>query len=173
MPRPVGIAADDEILCIQLQNDTSVDEDYISTTAQDSIKAQLPQGLELLSVNIVESKTSFQPYSAQYILTVRKKYLNEELKATIKRLLASESLDVQRRIVKKKSRTGAQESTVKNIDVRDFLESIELNNDSIIVKYKITPAGSIRIEEILSLLGLDIEKLASPIRRTSVQWRSN
>jgi radical SAM-linked protein len=173
LPRPVGVASDDEMLCIQLQNDTSEDEDCISIKAQDSIMAQLPQGLELLSVNILKANTSFQPCSAQYILTVRKEYLNEELKATIKRLLASERLDIQRKITKKKSRIGVRESTVKNIDVRDFLESIELDNNSIIVKCKITSAGSIRIVEILSLLGLDIEKLASPIRRMSVQWRCN
>jgi hypothetical protein len=173
LPRPVGVASDDEMLCIQIENDTSVDEDCISIKARDSIKAQLPQGLELFSVNIFKANTSFQPCSAKYILRVKKQYLCEELEATIKGLLASERLDVQRRIIKRKSRIGARASAVKNINVRDFLESIELEHNSIIVQSKITPAGSIRIEEILSLLGLDMEKLASPIRRTGVQWRCN
>ena len=124
-------------------------------------------------MDIIEDGTSFQPCSAKYVLTVRKEYLNEELKATIKCLLESDNLDVRRWTTKKRSRNGTRGSTAKNINVRGFLESIELDYDSIIVECKITPAGSIRIEEILSLLGLDIEKLASPIRRTSVQWRSN
>jgi radical SAM-linked protein len=173
LPRPVGVASDDEMLCIQIKKDTSGYGDSISTKAHKDIMSQLPQGFELLSGNIVEANTSFQPCSAQYILTVRKEYINEEIKANIKHLLASESLDIQRQITGKKSRIGTRESKVKNINVRGFLESIELDQDSIIVKCKITPAGSIRVEEILSLLRLDVEKLTLPIRRTSVKWKCN
>jgi len=173
LPRSVGVASDDEMLCIQIQKNTDVYGDSISTKAHNNIMSQLPQDIELLSVNIVEPNTSFQPCSAHYILTPGKEYLNEELRANIKHLLASERLDIQRRITKKKSRIKARESTEKNINVRGFLESIELDKDSIIVECKITPAGSIRIEEILSLLKLDMEKLALPIRRTSVKWKCN
>ena len=173
LPRPVGVASDDEILCVQIQKNAGVYRDSISIKAQNDIMPQLPQGIELLSVSIIETNKSFQPCSAQYILTVRKEYLNEEIKANIKHLLASERLDIQRRITKKKSRIGTRDSIAKNIDVRGFLESIELDQDSIIVRCKITPAGSIRVEEILSLLKLDVGKLALPIRRTSVKWKCN
>jgi hypothetical protein len=131
----------------------------------------VPEGCELLSVNVAEVGTSFQPCSAAYVLTVRKEYLNEELKATIERLLASESLILERQIGKKKSRIENRESRIKNIDVRGFLKSIELDGNSIIVECKISSAGSIRVDEILRLLELDVEKLALPIRRTSVQWQ--
>jgi len=177
LPRPVGVTSDDEMLCIRIRKSISPQEDCITTQVHNSISEQLPQGFELLSVSVVETNTSFQPSSATYVLALvlalRKEYLNEELKATVKRLLASETLGIKRRITKKKSRTGHRESTVKNIDVRAFLESIELDQDGIIVKCKITPAGSIRVEEILSLLKLDVEKLALPVRRTSVQWKCN
>ena len=173
LPRPVGVASDDEMLCIRIRKSTTPHEDCISTQILNSISAQLPQGFELLSVSVVNAHASFQPSSATYMLAVRKEYINEELKVKIKRLLASENLGVRRRIAKKKSRTGHRETTIKNIDVRDFLESIELESDCIIVKCKITPAGSIRLEEILSLLELDVEKLALPVRRTSVQWKCN
>jgi hypothetical protein len=114
---------------------------------------------------------SFQPCSAAYVLTVRKEYLNEELKAAIKRLMASESLSLERRIISKKSRIENRESRIKNIDVRGFLKSIELDRNSIIVECKISSGGSIRVDEIVKLLQLDMEKLASPIRRTNVQWQ--
>jgi hypothetical protein len=133
----------------------------------------LPQGFELLSVSVVEAKTSFQPCSVKYVLAVRKEYLNEELKATIKRLLASDSIKIQRQTAKTKSRFRDREPKVKNIDVKGFFESIELGPDGIIVECKITPAGSIRVKEILKLLDLDDEKLALPVRRVSVQWKSN
>jgi len=136
-----------------------------------SINAQVPEGCELLSVNVVRANTSFHPCSATYVLAVRKEYLNEELKAAIKRLLASESINLQRQIDKRKSRIENQESRIKNIDVRGFLKSIELDPNGIIVECRISSAGSIRVDEILKLLQLDVEKLASPIRRTNVRWQ--
>ncbi len=171
LPRPVGVASDDEILCLRIRKSTSQHQDCVSMQVHNSISAQLPQGLELLSVSVVNASTSFQPCAATYVLVVRQEYVNEELKAAIKRLLASESLCIQRRIIKKKSRNAPRRPTVKNIDVRGFLESIALDPDGIIVECKITPAGSIRIEEIFRLLELDVEKLALPVRRTSVRWK--
>jgi radical SAM-linked protein len=173
LPRPVGVTSDDEMLCIRIRKSTSPQKDSITTQVRNSISAQLPQGFELLSVSVVEANTSFQPCLATYVLALRKEYINEELKATVKCLLTSDSLDIQRRITKTKSRTRHRESKVKNIDVRGFLESIELDSDGIIIRCKINPAGSIRVEEILSLLKLDVEKLALPVRRTSVQWKCN
>ncbi len=167
LPRPVGVASDDELLCLRVHKSTSAQEHKcISTQVHKSISAQVPEGCELLSVNVVRADTSFQPCSATYVLAVRKEYLNEKLKMTIEQLLASESISVQRQIDKRNSR-------IKNIDVRGFLESIELDRDGIIVECKISSAGSIRVDEILKLLELDVEKLASPIRRTNVQWKSN
>jgi len=179
LPRPVGVASDDELLCLRVNCAPCLmpgapseprATDY-ELQIKDGISAQLPEGCELLSVNVAKANTSFQPCSATYVLAVRKEYLNEELRAAIKRLLASESINLQRQIDSKKSRIENRESRIKNIDVRGFLKSIELNGNSIIVECKISSAGSIRVEEILKLLELDVEKLASPIRRTNVQWK--
>ena len=172
LPRPVGIESDDELLCLRVHKGTSAQE-HKCTSAQEhkSISAQLPEGCELLSISAAKANTSFQPCSATYIFAVKKDYLNDRLRATIKRLLASESINVRRRIDAKNSKLKTQNSKLKNVDVRGFLKSIELNDRGIIVECEISPAGSIRVEEILNLLELDAEKLAGPIRRTNVQWR--
>jgi hypothetical protein len=180
LPRPVGVASDDELLCLRVRKSTSPQEHKstgtestydLCTLVKADVSSQLPEGCELFSVNVDKANTSFQPCSAAYVLAVRKEYLNEELKATIERLLASESINLQRQIDKRESRIENRESRIKNIDVRGFLKSIELDGNSIIVECKISSAGSIRVDEILRLLELDVEKLASPIRRTSVQWQ--
>jgi len=172
LPRPVGVASDDELLSLRVRKSTGAQErKCISEQVYKGISAQLPEGCELISVNVAKAGASFQPCSATYVLAVRKEYLNEELKATIKRLLESESLSLERQIDSKKSRIENRESRIKNIDVRGFLKSIELDRNSIIVECKISSAGSIRVDEILNLLRLDVEKLASPIRRTRVQWQ--
>jgi hypothetical protein len=190
LPRPVGVASDDELLCLRVSRAPCLvprapceprATDY-ELRIETGLSAQLPDGCELLSMNVAKANTSFQPCSATYVLAVRKEYLNEELKATIKRLLASESLILERQIDIRKSRienrlsavasAKAEESKIKNVDVRRFLKSIELEGNSIIVECKIGSAGSIRVEEILKLLQLDdVEKLALPIRRTNVQWQ--
>jgi len=122
LPRPVGVVSDDELLCLRVHKSTNVQEQMcISEQVYKSISAQVPEGCELLSVNVAEVGASFQPCSATYVLAVRKEYLNEELKATIHRLLESESLSLERQIGARDSRLKTQDSRLKNIDVRCFL----------------------------------------------------
>ncbi|MFC1637014.1 DUF2344 domain-containing protein, partial [Planctomycetota bacterium] len=154
-------------LCLRIERESPR---AVGESDESRIKAELathlPEGCALLSVNIGPAGTSFQPRSATYVLPARKEYLGETVKKTAERLLGSESLLVRRR-------TDAKGLRVKNVDVRDFLKSIKLSNQGIIVECHISPAGSIRVDEILGLLELDEGKLAGPIRRTNVQWQSN
>lgn len=171
LPRPVGVESDDELLCFRIRKGIRA-QDHLSTSNADDLcsivreklSAQLPEGCELLSVNIARTSTSFQPRSATYIIAVRSEYLDESLRARIDLLLESENLNIQRHIDKKNSK-------LKNVDVRVFLKSIKIDDLGIIVECNTSPAGSIRIEEILKLLELDAGKLALPIRRTNVQWQ--
>jgi len=140
---------------------------------KDELSAQLPEGCELLSVSVARAGRSFQPCSATYVLAVRPEYLNEGLRTRIERLLASESLKVQRQIGKKNSKFKTQNLKLKNVDVRIFLKSIKLDGRCIIVECNISSAGSIRVDEVMRLLELDQGKLASPVRRTKVQWQVN
>jgi radical SAM-linked protein len=169
LPRPVGVASDDELLCLriipELNEQQAANQEY---RIQSHLSAQLPEGCEVLSVKIIEGNTSIQPLSAMYLLVVHEEYLNEELKAIPKKirdLLASDGLIIQRQTDKTKS------GKVKNVDVRRFLKSINLNGNSIIVECEVSPDGSIRVDEILKLLDLDIGMLAEPIRRVKVQWQ--
>ncbi|MFC1605060.1 TIGR03936 family radical SAM-associated protein [Planctomycetota bacterium] len=163
LPRPVGVESDDELLCLRIRRNTG-DTDDLCSFVKAELSAQLPAGCELLSVSTVGTVKPFQPCSATYMLAVKSKYLNEKLKATIAHLLASENLNVRRG-------TGIKQSKVKNLDVRDFLKSIKMDNQGIIVECNISSVGSIRTEEILRLLELDEDKLALPIRRTNVKWQ--
>lgn len=167
LPRPVGVASDDELLCVR----ASYAQDKLQSSGYElKIKAdlseQLPEGCELLSVSIADAGASFQPCLVVYEFAVQSEFAGEKLKAKINKLLASESLNIHRS-------TGKKNFRGKNLDVRVFLKSIELDQNNIIVECKVSSAGSIRVEEVLNLLELDVEKLALPIRRTSVQWRIN
>ncbi len=130
-----------------------------------ALASQLPEGCALLSVGIPETGASFQPRAATYVLPVKRERFSEELKATAERLLASEHLPLRRP-------TDDSGLNFKNVDVRGFLKSIKLEGGSIIVECEIRPDGSVRVDELRKLLGLDEAALAAPIRRTNVQWHS-
>lgn len=168
LPRSVGIEVDDDLLCLQIEKNTEAQEykstSDLCTSVKIRLSEQLPDGFELLTAGPAKAKTSIQPCLAAYVLAVREEYLNEKLKSRIKRLLASENLNLQRRM-------GPKNSRFKNIDVRPFLKSIELDDTGIAVECKISLAGSIRVDEILELLELDYGMLSAPIRRTRVQWQ--
>jgi radical SAM-linked protein len=162
LPRSVGIEVDDDLLCLQIEKSTG----DLCTSVKTRLSEQLPEGFELLTVRTAKAKASIQPCLAVYLLVVREEYLNEELKSRIKRLLASENLNLQRRM-------GPENSKFKNVDVRPFLKSIELDDAGMAVECKISLAGSIRVDEILELLELDYGMLSAPIRRTRVQWQES
>jgi radical SAM-linked protein len=167
LPRPVGVESDDELLYFRL---SGAPDEQRAAEHQSRIKAELsahlPEGCELLSVSLAEKGRSFQPCSVTYLLPVRTEYIDEKLKAAIAHLLASENLNIRRRM-------GIKTSKIKNLDVRVFLKSIKLEDQGIIVECNISSAGTIRVDEILRLLELDENNLASPVRRMNVQWQVN
>ena len=188
LPRPVGIESDEEILVLP----TIIHPSEIPDSRQDNfmhsfkaLSAQLPQGCELLSMYIVRKKPSFQSCSAAYEFTIRSQYFNKKLKNMINRLTASESLivkrpidikgkiDRKRPVIKKFPDQETGRSRIKEIDVKEFITSVETKENCIIVVTKITPKGTVRIQEIMELLELYTEKLAYPIKRTNMQWEKD
>jgi hypothetical protein len=169
LPRPVGVASEDEVLTLGVHKSTGAQgqkpRDMSDETGIiDALSAQLPEGIELISASFAGSSASFQPRSVTYVLSVRREYLDDELKGRINDLMTSETLVIRRKM-------GEKDSETKNIDVRGFINSMELEGADIVVECGLTAAGSIRVREILELLGLNETMLASEIRRTSVQWQ--
>lgn len=163
LPKSVGIEVDDDLLCLRVEKDTKVQDASDSCAlVRTRLSEQLPDGVELLVVRT--AKAPMRPCRATYLIAVREEFLNDELKSRIKRLLAGENLRIQRQ-------AGLKSSRVKMVDVRPFLKSIELDKACIAVECKVSPTGSIRVDEILRLLGLDADKLAAPVGRTRVQWQ--
>jgi radical SAM-linked protein len=161
LPKPVGIEVEDDLLCLGVHRDPAI-TDHQSQVA-DKLAAQLPEGCELFSISVADGAVSFQPCNATYILTIREKFLDERLKTKIADLLVPESLVLHRRI----NGTG----NIRDVDVRPFVKSAKLADRNIMIECVVTPAGSIRVDEILNLLGLDAAKLEAPIRRTKIQWQ--
>jgi len=171
LPRSVGVESDEELLAFIVRCDAprAPDGDDAAAVAdsggriQRRLGEQLPDGCEIFSSTAVRGGRTPLPCSAAYLLAVRPEHFDDQLRNRIKDLLASETLVLQRQVDKKASR-------FKDVNVRGFLKSIEPGDGCVSVECEISSAGSIRMEEILDILGLDIAKLARPIKRTSVQW---
>jgi radical SAM-linked protein len=166
LPRSVGVESDDELLALVAgcRADRTLEE--LSEWIKKGLSAELPRGCSVVSVVAVRGGNAPQPCSATYVLAVRPDYVNDELSNRIEHLLTSDTLVVRRQ-------TDAKASRFKDVDVRGFLRSVELKDGCVSVECEISLAGSVRVEEILELLGLDVEKLDRPIKRTRVQWRSS
>jgi radical SAM-linked protein len=164
LPRSVGVESDDELLCLRV---TDCEAGFDAEEFKTRLSVQLPMGLQLVGVDVSKAKMTFSARAATYVFDVRWYGHNEKLNGRIKELLSCENLEIERRANAKGS--------VRSVDVRVFLKSVEFDDSRgiITVECKISPAGTIRVDEILRLLELEREDLAGPIRRTKVQWQGS
>jgi radical SAM-linked protein len=162
LPRSVGVESDDELLAVRLDSEPWEVDDAYAARMHRSLQEALPAGIEITGVELAGSG-SFQPRSVDYVFRLRPER-TAELTERIRVVLASESWIVSRQL--------PGDRKVRRIDVRPFLESIQPVEQGVLVRCNVTAAGSIRIDEILTLLELKAEDLAAPIRRTAVEWVS-
>ncbi len=132
-----------------------------------ALAAQLPEGMEVLAVDLLEPGTSFQPQSAEYVLPLRveeRADLAEHLQERIAEVMESERCMVER--------ASGEGKAARPVDVRPFLLSVRLESGALMVQHRTGAGGSIRVEEILRLFGLSLQDLAGPVRRTNVIWET-
>jgi radical SAM-linked protein len=155
-PRSVGVESDDDLLCLWLK------EGQAGIDAE-AFKAALPEGIEIISVETAQAKNIPEPISARYTFKSLNSKIDDCLRKHITDVLAADKFIVNRR-------TG-EDSETKPVDIRPFIEAINMDRGEFTVDCKISPAGTIRIDEILGLLKLKTEDLAGPVRRTCVNWK--
>jgi len=153
LPRSVGVESEDEMLCLWLEEG----DENINV---ERLKDEMPEGIEIVSAQVSRATKVPEPVSARYEIKV--KGADEGIGEKIAGLLASEKIVVERR--------SGEDSRVKAVDVRPFLESADVQGEEIVVDSRVSPAGTIRVDEILGLLKLTVEDLAGPVRRTNVRY---
>jgi radical SAM-linked protein len=155
-PRSVGVESDDDLLCLWLkEGQTEIDAELL--------KSVLPEGIEIISVETTQAKNIPEAVSARYVIKIQGLETDDLVRKLIADVLASDKVVVNRR-------TG-KDSGTKPVDIRPFLEAIKADVGEFTVDCKITPGGTIRIDEILGLLQLKTADLTGPVRRTRVQWK--
>jgi len=152
LPKSVGVESDDEMLCLWLaEGETGIDKE--------ALRGELPDGIEIISVETTQAKNIPEPISARYVMKVR---TNDVIRQHACDILAGDKIIVNRR-------TG-EDSKTKLVDIRPFVESIEVEREQVAVDCKISAAGTIRVDEILDLLQLKTTDLTGPVRRVNVRY---
>jgi len=169
LPRSVGVETEDDLLCVRIRPGDTEDERgeglpsaCFAKRLRERLCEQLPAGIELLSVEVAAGRAGFEPRLVTYVVEVRRQYVGENLRAAVNRLPAAESLHVLRK-------TDARGS-LREVDVRAFIKSVRIEGERITAECVVGSAGTIRVGEILELLGLDSDKLAGPVARRKVLW---
>ena len=161
LPRSVGMISQGDRLCAQVcEPNSKVDAMQIG----DRLAQQLPDGCCAQPAELHAGRASFQPVGAEYVFSLRpagRPETGRKVEAVRNRLASGEAVLAERRL----SRGGT-----KQRDLRPYLKSLRSDSGRIVVEYAIRPDGSVRIDEIMSLLDIERGDLAEPVRRRSVQW---
>jgi radical SAM-linked protein len=154
LPRSVGVASKDELLLVELTSDAPTSD------VLQSLKIEMPPGLELLTVELLEQDDRRLPREAWYTASVDGS-AREALTLAANRLLSQEHVPVQR------SAPGEPE---KSIDIRPYISTFEVGPDSVTWSQKITPEGTARPGEVLEQLGLPSRDHLHHLCRTRVLY---
>lgn len=162
LPRTVGVESNGDVLCVVLAREAEHEVDRI----RQLLAAQLPDGCEITDAIIVAGKCTYQPSSAVYGFSLGDALNEDSIKSGIERLREvcdnGEQYFVERYSGKQKAK--------KKREVGAYLSSVELAAGMLNVKCRITSGGSIRVEEIMELLGIEQRDLAKPVVRNRVEW---
>ncbi|MDR4497231.1 MAG: TIGR03936 family radical SAM-associated protein [Candidatus Scalindua sp.] len=152
---PVGIKGADEKLGLVLSECLSVDD------VESRLKEQLPEGIQIISVELVSNRQS----SIVSDITYRVKLKNEIVLETIK---IEEFLS---RSVIYTQRNGKKQL----FDIKPSIINVTVNSEFITLDLKMTPKGMARPEEVLSCLGLKVGKdyVITDMVRTRVNLSSS
>ena len=160
LPGSVGVESDGDLACIHIRASMeSVDLKGI----KEQISNQMPQGCQVIDIEICADTKTPIAEQVSYIFDLKTQIIHRtDIQAAASELLAKDSL-----VVKRFKDAGS----VKEVDIRKYLENIEFTQTGAVkVVCKVTPGGSVRVDEVMEILGLDFNMLKSPVRRTDIKW---
>lgn len=164
LPRSVGTQSRAERICAVLADGQQID----SAEAGCQLAAQLPEGCDVLEIQCVEGKCAFHANLVRYVFT-----LAEQLKDDSKQHVAACQADVEtgRRIEVQRYR--AKRKIWQPFDISPYIEQMRFSEKAIEMACRVSPEGTVRIDELMQWLRLEVSQLKEPVNRTEVQWIEN
>ena len=93
----------------------------------------------MTSAEIVNRSRSFQRAFVTYLIAIQDDSFKNSLTEKVKSLLKAQQLILHR--------TAGGKGKSRSIDVRPFLESIDVSADEITIRCIFTPSGTVRVDE--------------------------
>jgi radical SAM-linked protein len=165
LPKPVGLASCGDVLTVRLQTqEGTVPDEAARSRMQQALDAQWPQGIAMRALHVVPGKITLYACGYTCSCSLRSVALGRRVRTRMSELMAQERFVLERTNPQKPHKT-------KKVDVRPFIASIEMTDQTLKVNCLVQPSGSIRVEEILMSLGLDPVDLNGPVQRSDMTWQ--
>lgn len=156
LPRPVGIASEAERVVFGFTRDVVASDIVVR------LSRQIPAGIILHGAEPLGPKQHCVPHRVHYRVALSG--LDRTLlQAARDRVIDSDTV-VYDRFVHNVSR-------YRRVDLRPYIESIEVTSDAVFFSLCVTPDGSAKPSEICDLLGIGTENVNHLICRLSVEWQ--
>jgi radical SAM-linked protein len=152
MPLPLGISGSHEVVELEL------DAEIAPADIQARLAKEAPAGLEFLTVERIEPRTTAHVKTATYCIALdAERY--PDLPQQISALLAADSCWIER-----------ERPQHRRVNLRSFVNDIRLGSDTLEMELIVTPNGTARPDEILRALGLgELIDAGVPMERTKLE----
>ncbi|MBL7106756.1 MAG: DUF2344 domain-containing protein [Phycisphaerae bacterium] len=157
LPRSVALESEAELACLRIE--TGYAPDLVEM--KNSLQNEFPLGFKIIALNLSQSTKIPQAVGVKYEFNLNGDSFNEEIDSAILEVLGSESVFLQRR---------SKKGRIKEVDVRLYINSAIRAKRQITVDCKVTPAGTIRINELQQIFHLSSDRLDGQVKRKEVLW---
>ena len=151
LPKPLGVGCLDDLLLVELRDDCT------SEQFADRLDPSLPPGIKLHASFKLGPARSPQPRAAAYSLELSRQDA-AEVAPKIPSLLETHELTV--------NRLAKRNGQSRQVNIRPYLSSIQLNVTELCFTLAYSPAGSAKPAEVLALLDLDNPSNRAKLVRT-------
>jgi len=161
-PRPVGVESEGDLVSAEF-----LEQEHQANQFKERFSKQLPGGIVLQDVAVIEKSQKYEPVQAQYSFALCQQMCQKQEQDK----LADEIRGICERseiIFRRKGKKGS----VRQIDLKEYIVSMELDNGAVNVVTKVTRGGTIRVNEILELLGLTYADLKGSVKRKNIKWNN-
>ncbi len=159
-PRPVGVAARDDLAVLELTGPIGPDE------IVRRMNRQVPRGMTLTRAAVLERRRPPRPRRVRYEWPVPPDRI-EALRRKLREFLLAERWPVERRTPPKRR---GQPTRLRTVDLKVLVERIALDADTLC--WTLAPAGDLwaRPAEVLDALGLDGQVDLAAVVRADVDY---
>jgi radical SAM-linked protein len=163
-PRSVGTRSAGDRLSATVDYETPPSCEALSGR----IGRHLPSGCTLSGLRCIPGKQTYLPRSVRYHFALKAPVdaaRQAHRQACRGRMQDGGPIEIQRYWAKKKR--------YKQFDISPYLQSLTIQDDGIDAVCSVSPAGTVRVDELMQWLTIDITDLREPVARADIEWEQN